>query len=143
MIPVLINVLLGFLTLVAFLMCGFYSLFRNTTLMEELQKIQCSLDYKARQNGLKFTLFMTKRKVRFWSFIANDLAGRSMLLALVISVVQWGSSLKSGGGLGPIREFLENPGFLFYAQCALMLYISVSMAVIDHTVRLFQREHGQ
>lgn len=140
MIPVLINVLLSLLTLCGFILCGFYSLFRNSALLADLEAIKSSYAYGSyATSGERFTFFMAQRKLDWWTVVATELAGKSMLLSLVIGVFQWGTSLKSGVGLKPVAEFLENPGFLFYAQFALISYVSISMAIIDYTVRLFSR----
>lgn len=136
--PVIINIIVCILTILAFLLCGYYSLFRKSSLSKELDSItnaceKCDISELPQQ----FTLFLAQRKLNYWSRMLKEIVGPSMLLSLVLSFIQWGNSLKASAGWDEVKQFVESPGVVFYANFAFISYVALSVFLIDQTIRSF------
>ena len=143
--PVIINIIVCIFTMLAFILCGYYSLFRKSSLSKELDTIAFACEHcDLKELPQQFTLFLAQRKLNYWGKILNEIVGPSMLLSLVLSFVQWGNSLKASGGWNEVKQFIENPGIVFYANFALISYVTLTVFIIDHTIRSFSstRKNG-
>ena len=136
--PVIINIIICLLTILAFCFCGYYSLYRKSSLSKELDSIadacdSCTLNELPQQ----FTVFLAQRKLNYWGTILKELVGPSMLLSLIFSFIQWHSSLQANAGWAEVKQLVETPSVVFYANFALISYVTFTVFIIDQTIRSF------
>lgn len=136
--PVFINIIFCILTILAFILCFYYSLFRKTSLSKELESIVTACESCTTTDlPQQFTLFLAQRKLNYWGKVVKEIVGPSMLISLMINIVQWGNSLKASAGWSEVKQFVENPGIVFYANFLFICYVALTVFLIDQTISSF------
>jgi len=137
--PLIINIAIGIVTLMGLALTGYYALFRKSSLVREITALKEAYVYKKEYgDDKKFTMYLAARRLDWWLILATDVAGISMLVSVVQTILQWYAALNESMGVTEVLQLVERPGFLFYAQFAFLAYVTMSMAIVDHTIRSFR-----
>jgi uncharacterized membrane protein YdbT with pleckstrin-like domain len=143
MIIMLINATCALLTLAGIVLCTILCLFQKKSLLRELQAIRESFEDPPESNSARrFTFFLAARKVDFWIIIVEKFATTSLIASLLVGIVNWGQVIDSAAVEDEIREFLQNPGLLFYGQFAVLMLACTYLVLICHAMHEYTESNG-